>query len=121
LLTAHWHLLGWLPASAPSAPAALTPGDPAAAAAAVSLLLLQGHSEDVLDLSWSAGGFLLTASLDKSVRLWHLSQPGCLRKYWHSDIVTGVQFHPGDAQRFVSGREKWSQPPAANTAAAMYD
>eukprot|EP00775_Hariotina_reticulata_P008700 gene8700-8881_t len=63
----------------------------------------EGHGEDIVDLSWSAGGFLLTASLDKSVRLWHISQPGCLRKYWHTDIVTGVQFHPVDAQRFVSG------------------
>jgi WD40 repeat protein len=50
-----------------------------------------------------AGGFLLSASLDKSVRLWHLSQPGCLRQFWHTDFVTSVQFHPLDAQRFVSG------------------
>lgn len=50
-----------------------------------------------------AGGFLLSASLDKNVRLWHLSQPGCLRVFWHTDFVTSVQFHPLDAQRFVSG------------------
>jgi hypothetical protein len=50
-----------------------------------------------------AGGFILSASLDKSVRLWHLSQPGCLRQFWHTDFVTSVQFHPLDAQRFVSG------------------
>ncbi|KAF6258796.1 WD40-repeat-containing domain protein [Scenedesmus sp. NREL 46B-D3] len=62
-----------------------------------------GHTEDILDISWSAGGFLLSASLDKSVRLWHLSQPGCLRQFWHTDFVTSVQFHPLDAQRFVSG------------------
>ncbi|WIA38459.1 hypothetical protein OEZ86_001782 [Tetradesmus obliquus] len=62
-----------------------------------------GHAEDILDISWSAGGFLLSASLDKNVRLWHLSQPGCLRVFWHTDFVTSVQFHPLDAQRFVSG------------------
>jgi hypothetical protein len=63
-----------------------------------------GHTEDVLCLSWScSGGFLLSGSLDKAVRLWHLSQPGCLREFPHSDFVTAVQFHPGDAQRFVSG------------------
>lgn len=63
-----------------------------------------GHSEDILDLSWSSsGGFLLSASLDKSVRLWALSQPGCLRVFEHSDFVTSVQFHPKDAGRFVSG------------------
>lgn len=63
-----------------------------------------GHTEDILDISWSAGGFILTASLDKSVRLWHVSQPDCLREFWHSDFVTSVQFHPLDAQRFVSGK-----------------
>ncbi|WIA18171.1 hypothetical protein OEZ85_009646 [Tetradesmus obliquus] len=62
-----------------------------------------GHAEDILDISWSAGSFLLSASLDKNVRLWHLSQPGCLRVFWHTDFVTSVQFHPLDAQRFVSG------------------
>lgn len=63
-----------------------------------------GHSEDILDLSWSSsGGFLLSASLDKSVRLWALSQPGCLRVFEHSDFVTSVQFHPKDAGCFVSG------------------
>jgi hypothetical protein len=64
----------------------------------------QGHVEDILDVSWSpSGGFLLSASLDKTVRLWHLSQPECLRSFEHSDFVTSVQFHPSDAQRFVSG------------------
>lgn len=63
-----------------------------------------GHSEDILDLSWSSSCcFLLSASLDKSVRLWALSQPGCLRVFEHSDFVTSVQFHPKDAGRFVSG------------------
>jgi WD40 repeat protein len=66
-----------------------------------------GHGEDILDVSWSpSGGFLLSASLDKSVRLWHLSQPECLRAFEHSDFVTSVQFHPSDAQRFVSGAHR---------------
>ena len=62
-----------------------------------------GHTEDILDVSWSAAGFLLSASVDNSVRLWHLSQPDCLRTFWHNDFVTCVQFHPRDAQRFVTG------------------
>lgn len=61
-----------------------------------------------------AGSFLLSASLDKNVRLWHLSQPGCLRVFWHTDFVTSVQFHPLDAQRFVSGTA------AAAAAAAVH-
>lgn len=67
-----------------------------------------GHTEDILDVSWSAAGFILTASLDKCVRLWHVSQPDCLREFWHTDFVTSVQFHPLDAQRFVSGA-MWDQ------------
>ncbi|KAF8061942.1 SPAC3H5.08c [Scenedesmus sp. PABB004] len=74
-----------------------------------------GHGEDILDVSWSGAGFVLTASLDKSARLWHVSQPGCLRTFWHSDFVTSVQFHPGDAQRFVSGA-RVAPPPARRPA-----
>jgi WD40 repeat protein len=65
-----------------------------------------GHTEDILDISWSAAGFLLSASVDNSVRLWHLTQPDCLRTFWHNDFVTCVQFHPRDAQRFVTGAEQ---------------
>lgn len=63
-----------------------------------------GHSDDILDVSWSPQGkFLLTASLDKSARLWHISQPACLRTFWHSDIVTSCCFHPRDPQLFATG------------------
>jgi WD40 repeat protein len=62
-----------------------------------------GHGGDILDLSWSASGFILTASMDCTVRLWHLTQPDCLKSFRHSDFVTCVQAHPTDAHRFVSG------------------
>ena len=32
------------------------------------------HTGDVIDLSWSASDFLLSASVDKTVRLWHVSR-----------------------------------------------
>lgn len=32
------------------------------------------HSRDVIDLSWSSSDFLLSASVDKTVRLWHVSR-----------------------------------------------
>jgi hypothetical protein len=57
-------------------------------------------------VSWSCAGFLLSASVDKTVKLWHLSQPGPLRSFGHPDFVTSVQFHPQDAQRFVSGEQR---------------
>jgi WD40 repeat protein len=60
----------------------------------------RGHSSDVVDLSWSPTNFLLSASLDKSVRLWHVSKEKCLGKFQHADFVTSVAFHP--TVRFVS-------------------
>ncbi|KIY91962.1 WD repeat-containing protein 44 [Monoraphidium neglectum] len=41
--------------------------------------------------------------MDCTVRLWHLTQPDCLKSFRHSDFVTCVQAHPTDAHRFVSG------------------
>jgi WD40 repeat protein len=38
--------------------------------------------------------FLLSASMDKTVRLWHVSRPKCLSIYQHSDFVTSIAFHP---------------------------
>lgn len=63
----------------------------------------QGHTEDVLDLVWSKSRFLLSASIDKSVRLWHMTSDECLRVFWHHDFVTSVCWHPTDANRFVTG------------------
>lgn len=62
-----------------------------------------GHSEDVLDVHWSAAHFLASASIDKSVRLWHVGAAACLRVFWHHDFVTCVRFHPSDLRTLVSG------------------
>ena len=40
-----------------------------------------GHKQDVLDLSWSKTQFLLSASMDKTVRLWHVTMDDCLRVF----------------------------------------
>ena len=61
------------------------------------------HTADVVDLSWSNSNFLLSASLDKTVRLWHVSQSRCLKVFWHEESVSSVSFHPSDDQFFVSG------------------
>jgi len=61
------------------------------------------HTEHVIDFSWSATNFLLSASLDKTVRLWHVSRPGCLQIFQHADLVTSVAFHPRDDGYFLSG------------------
>ncbi|KAI8354590.1 WD40-repeat-containing domain protein [Choanephora cucurbitarum] len=62
-----------------------------------------GHTFDILDLSWSKNNFLLSASMDNTVRLWHVSQATCLCAFNHPDIVTSVRFHPKDDRFFLSG------------------
>eukprot|EP00871_Galdieria_phlegrea_P002129 jgi/Galph1/2917/GphlegSOOS_G1579.1 len=67
------------------------------------LLELNGHTKDILDLDWSKNGFLLSASMDGTVKLWHVSAANCLRTFEHSDFVTCVCFHPEDERIFLSG------------------
>ncbi|KAJ8764688.1 hypothetical protein K2173_007776 [Erythroxylum novogranatense] len=62
-----------------------------------------GHLDDVLDLSWSKSQGLLSSSMDKTVRLWHLSSKTCLKIFSHSDYVTCIQFNPVDDDYFISG------------------
>ena len=63
----------------------------------------QEHTEDVVDMSWSDTGYLLTASLDKTVRLWHPTKPISLHMFKHADAVTSVCFHPSQDKYFLSG------------------
>jgi WD40 repeat protein len=85
----------------------------------------KGHTAEVVDLAWSQQPppfvpgkskrnnkkkrhthepFLLSASLDKTVRLWHMSRPEApLHLFQHADMVTCVDFHPTNDSYFVSG------------------
>lgn len=63
----------------------------------------QGHTQDILDLSWSKNNFLLSSSMDKTVRLWHISRPECLCTFNHKDFVTSIAFHPRDDRFFLAG------------------
>ena len=54
----------------------------------------RGHKEDVLDVAWSRTQFLLSSSMDQTVRLWHVSMAECLRIFTHPDFVTAIDFHP---------------------------
>ena len=67
------------------------------------LQVYRGHTGDVVDISWSCSNFLLSASVDKTVRLWHVSKPDCIHVFRHPDIVTSVDFHPQCDWKFVSG------------------
>ncbi|KAJ6760365.1 TRANSDUCIN/WD40 REPEAT-LIKE SUPERFAMILY PROTEIN [Salix purpurea] len=63
----------------------------------------RGHSGEVLDLSWSKNNHLLSASEDKTVRLWQVGCDCCLKVFPHSNYVTCVQFNPVDDNHFMSG------------------
>lgn len=62
-----------------------------------------GHRADVLDISWSTSNFLLSSSMDKTVRLWHVADANCLARFDHPDMVTAVHFHPRDDTVFLTG------------------
>ncbi|KAE9447800.1 hypothetical protein C3L33_20303, partial [Rhododendron williamsianum] len=62
-----------------------------------------GHLDDVLDLSWSRSQLLLSASMDKTVRLWDMETKSCLKLFAHNDYVTCIQFNPMDDDYFISG------------------
>lgn len=63
----------------------------------------RGHTSDVLDVSWSKNNFLLSSSMDKTVRLWHITRKECLCAFQHPDFVTSIAFHPKDDRYFLSG------------------
>ncbi|KAF1944019.1 WD40 repeat-like protein [Clathrospora elynae] len=63
----------------------------------------QGHTSTILDLSWSKNNFLLSSSMDKTVRLWHVSRDENLCTFKHSDFVPSIQFHPTDDRFFLAG------------------
>lgn len=65
--------------------------------------VLEGHSSDVIDVAWSKLEFLLSASTDKTVRLWHVRTSDCLQYFRHPDIVTAVEFHPLQDRYYISG------------------
>ncbi|THC98142.1 hypothetical protein EYZ11_002366 [Aspergillus tanneri] len=65
--------------------------------------IYEGHTGSVLDLSWSKNNFLLSSSMDKTVRLWHVTRSECLCCFQHSDFVTSIQFHPRDDRFFLAG------------------
>ncbi|KAI5860489.1 WD40 repeat-like protein [Durotheca rogersii] len=77
-----------------------------------------GHVGEILDLSWSKNNFLLSSSMDKTVRLWHISRQECLCTFKHKDFVTSIAFHPRDDRFFLAGSldfflRLWSIPDKA--------
>jgi len=63
----------------------------------------RGHTGEVLDISWSKDNYLLSASMDKTVRLWKVGSNDCLGVFAHNSYVTSVQFNPVNENYFMSG------------------
>ncbi|MCD9646259.1 hypothetical protein HAX54_035977 [Datura stramonium] len=61
------------------------------------------HTGEVLALSWSKNGYLLSSSVDKTARLWQVGHDKCLGVYSHNNYVTCVDFNPMDDNYFISG------------------
>eukprot|EP00792_Barthelona_sp_PAP020_P012753 TRINITY_DN754_c0_g1_i1.p1 TRINITY_DN754_c0_g1~~TRINITY_DN754_c0_g1_i1.p1 ORF type:complete len:513 (-),score=91.91 TRINITY_DN754_c0_g1_i1:193-1698(-) len=95
----------------------------------------KAHSGDIIDICWSESTFLLTASLDHTVRLFHPDRSSQLAVFKHRDFVTGIAFCPSDDRFFVSvcldGRVRkwniqsrrvvaWADPHALPTALAWH-
>ncbi|XP_078156799.1 uncharacterized protein LOC144552680 [Carex rostrata] len=65
---------------------------------------LEGHLDDILDLSWSSSSqYILSSSMDKTVRMWDIANKSCMKMFAHNDYVTCVQFNPVDERYFMSG------------------
>jgi WD repeat-containing protein 44 len=78
----------------------------------------EGHTSSILDICWSKNNFLLSSSMDRTVRLWHISRGECLCAFKHHDFVTSIAFHPRDDRFFLAGSldaklRLWSIPDKA--------
>lgn len=65
--------------------------------------IFEGHTRSILSLDWSKNNFLVSGSMDKTVKIWNIERLGCLETYQHEDFVTAVKFHPNDDRFFLSG------------------
>jgi guanine nucleotide-binding protein subunit beta-2-like 1 protein len=68
---------------------------------------LEGHSDFVQDIALSNNGeFALSASWDRSLRLWNLKTGACMQKFLgHQKDVLSVGFSPDNRQIVSAGRD----------------
>ena len=66
-------------------------------------MIIHDHRLAITDLNWSPGNFLVTSSLDCSVRLYHVNTQVCLCVFRHTDCVSSACFHPINESLFLTG------------------
>ena len=62
----------------------------------------EGHQAAVFDLAWTINNFLYSLSLDKSVRVWHVTRNQCLAVFQHSDYVNTISVLPTCDKFFIT-------------------
>ncbi|KAK6453966.1 WD40-repeat-containing domain protein, partial [Scheffersomyces xylosifermentans] len=65
--------------------------------------VFKGHTNSILTLDWSKNNFLISGSMDRTAKLWHVDREECLKTFQHEDFVTTAKFHPTDDRFFLSG------------------
>ncbi|CCE88437.1 Piso0_001942 [Millerozyma farinosa CBS 7064] len=65
--------------------------------------IFRGHTDSIISLDWSKNNFIISGSMDKMVKLWHVDRQECLETFQNEDFVTAVAFHPTDDRFFLSG------------------
>lgn len=94
-----------------------------------------GHSGQIIDLAWSTNLFLLSASTDNTLRLWHLKKTDYSFVFSRSNNIISVCFHPKDNSYFLTGGSdktlkiwklpegevvRWVQTPSPLTCSIFY-
>lgn len=51
-----------------------------------------GHTADILDISWQGESYILTSGGDSLVIIWSLQSNGPIQKLLHQDIVSSAVF-----------------------------
>nr|KAJ0211206.1 hypothetical protein LSAT_V11C400167410 [Lactuca sativa] len=64
---------------------------------------IHGHGGEILSLSWSRKGYLLSSSVDNTDRMWKVGHNECVKSFTHKNYVTSVEFNPVDDNYFISG------------------